>query len=135
MAELLEIIYPVLGRGAKNQTLSSGTSPYSPFRGVPPPPPPLEHSTRVYVLFEWELVGQGLLMLKLDSPPKIQSISPWRSKQTMPWQPCWMTKQKVLSTNMAATPLSFGSSGIAGCKPKPTSYRMGKFLWLVMALP
>ena len=32
----LEIIYPVQDRGAKNHTLSSGTSPYSPYRGVPP---------------------------------------------------------------------------------------------------
>ena len=35
----------------------------------------------------------------------------------MAWRPCWMTKQNVLSSNMAATPLSFGSPGI-GCKPR-----------------
>ena len=35
--DLLEIIYPVQGRGFKNHTLSSGKSPYSPYRGVPPP--------------------------------------------------------------------------------------------------
>ena len=29
---------------------------------------------------------------------------------------CWMTKQKVLSSSMAAASLSFGSLGI-GCKP------------------
>ena len=39
-AESHEIIYPVQGRGAENHTLSSGTSPYSPYWGVPPPPPP-----------------------------------------------------------------------------------------------
>ena len=41
----------------------------------------------------------------------------WRSKKTMAWRPCWMTKQNVLSSNMAATSLSFGSPGI-GCKPR-----------------
>ena len=34
----------------------------------------------------------------------------------MAWRPCWLTKQSVLSFNMAAT-LSFGSPGI-GCKPR-----------------
>ena len=38
-AESHEIIYPVQGRGARNHTLSSGMSPYSPYRGVPPPSP------------------------------------------------------------------------------------------------
>ena len=35
----------------------------------------------------------------------------------MAWQPCWMTERFVLSSNMAATPLSFGSPGI-DCKPR-----------------
>ena len=43
--------------------------------------------------------------------------NPWRSKKTMAWRPYWMTKQNVLSSNMAATPLSFGSPGIC-CKPR-----------------
>ena len=30
-------LYPVQGREAKNYTLSSGTSPYRPYKGVPPP--------------------------------------------------------------------------------------------------
>ena len=34
-----KIIYPVLDREAKNHTLSSGTSPYRPYKGVPPYPP------------------------------------------------------------------------------------------------
>ena len=29
-------LYPVQGREAKNYTLSSGTSPYRPYKGVPP---------------------------------------------------------------------------------------------------
>ena len=34
----------------------------------------------------------------------------------MAWRPCWMTKQKVVSSSMAATSLPFGSLRI-GCKP------------------
>ena len=45
------------------------------------------------------------------------AANPWRSKTTMAWRPCCMTKQNVLSSNMAATPLSFGSPGM-GCKPR-----------------
>ena len=31
------------------------------------------------------------------------ATNPWRSKKTTVWRPWWMTKQKVLSSNMAAT--------------------------------
>ena len=31
-----KIVYPVQGREAKNHTLSSGTSPYRPYKGVTP---------------------------------------------------------------------------------------------------
>ena len=34
-----EIIYPALDRENKNHTLFSGTSPYRPYKGVPPPRP------------------------------------------------------------------------------------------------
>ena len=40
------------------------------------------------------------------------ATNPWRSKQTMVWQTCWMTKQNVLSSNMAATPLSLDLQGL-----------------------
>ena len=33
-----KIVYPVQGREAKNHTLSSGTSSYRPYKGVPPRP-------------------------------------------------------------------------------------------------
>ena len=33
-----EFIYPVWDREDKNHTLSSGTSPYRPYKGIPPPP-------------------------------------------------------------------------------------------------
>ena len=32
-----EIIYPVLDREDKNHILFNGTSPYRPYKGVPPP--------------------------------------------------------------------------------------------------
>ena len=34
-----EIIFPVWDREVKNHTLSNGTSPYRPYKGVTPPPP------------------------------------------------------------------------------------------------
>ena len=36
---VFEVLNSVQGREAKNYTLSSGTSPYLPYKGVPPPPP------------------------------------------------------------------------------------------------
>ena len=32
-------MFPVWDREVKNHTLSNGTSPYRPYKGVPPPPP------------------------------------------------------------------------------------------------
>ena len=39
LREIQIIVYPVLEREDVNHTLSSGTSPYRPYKGVPPPPP------------------------------------------------------------------------------------------------
>ena len=59
------------------------------------------------------------------------ATNPWRYKKTIAWWPCWMTKQKVLSSNMAATPLSFGSPGI-GCKPSLT--RLWSQTWVYLGV-
>ena len=48
-----KIVYPVQGREAKNHTLSSGTSPYRPYKGVPLPPPPESVQSTDFV---WPLV-------------------------------------------------------------------------------
>ena len=54
----------------------------------------------------WLIKGNGyearhtsLLFLVCNQYPEIQ--------KTMVWQPCWMTERFVLSSNMAAMPLSF----------------------------
>ena len=64
--------------------------------------------------------------MALSSILGLQPI-PRDPKKTIAWRPCWMTKQNVLSSNMAATPLSFGSPGI-GCKPRIVSRLNYNFL-------
>ena len=47
------------------------------------------------------------------------ATNPWRSKKTMAWRPCWSTKQKVLSTNMATSfpgPLLHVPGSSLGCE-------------------
>ena len=39
-ANVSDFVNSVRARKAKNHTLSSGTSPYRPYKRVPPPPPP-----------------------------------------------------------------------------------------------
>ena len=46
-----EIVYPVQGREAKNHTLSSGTSPYRPYKGVSPRDSRLYEQTSGYIYF------------------------------------------------------------------------------------
>ena len=41
-------MFPVWDREVKNHTLSNGTSPYRPYKGVPPPPPRPPHSEIVF---------------------------------------------------------------------------------------
>ena len=86
----------------------------------------------IYLILVVLLVDRSFFLCLLSSPidsPMISPLTrnsphgmnswfatnPWRSKKTMPWWLCWMTKQNVVSSNMADTPLSFGSPGI-GCK-------------------
>ena len=70
----LEIIYPVQDRGAKNHTLSSGTSPYSPYRGVSPPPrPPLPFKVILFVSYphSFSPVDRFWVLLQIRMHPRV----------------------------------------------------------------
>ena len=47
------MVYPVQGSEAKTHTLSSGTSPYRPYKGVPPPPRVKRGSLEISIKGGW----------------------------------------------------------------------------------